>query len=388
MLQRLFIFLLIFLILPDLFLYLRFIVRITTNRWLKVIYWIPTFLLTAGLLYLVYYSNNEFATSHPQMIGWFSILFFLFSAPKLLLSICTIIGIPFHKWLRWPRTPFIGTGLTLAVISITIIIYGSFIGRSQFEVKEVTYTSDRIPQAFDGYRIVQLSDIHIGSWQGNTAAIQRLVDLVNAQHPDLIVFTGDLVNSRAFELDDFQEILADLKAKDGVYSILGNHDYGPYFRWESKQDQEDNLIDLEQRQADMGWKLLNNSHTILVQGNDSIALIGVENDGEPPFSQYADLPEAMKGTEGMFQILLSHNPTHWRREVLPESNIDLMLAGHTHAMQLIIGKYSPSSYIYPEWAGLYLEGTRGLYVNVGIGFVGLPFRFGAWPEITVLTLRR
>lgn len=388
MLQRLFIFLLIFLILPDLFLYLRFIVRITTNRWLKVIYWIPTFLLTAGLLYLVYYSNNEFATSHPQMIGWFSIFFFLFSAPKLLLSICTIIGIPFHKWLRWPRTPFIGTGLTLAVISITIIIYGSFIGRSQFEVKEVTYTSDRIPQAFDGYRIVQLSDIHIGSWQGNTAAIQRLVDLVNAQHPDLIVFTGDLVNSRALELDDFQEILAGLKAKDGVYSILGNHDYGPYFRWESKQDQEDNLIDLEQRQADMGWKLLNNSHTILVQGNDSIALIGVENDGEPPFSQYADLPEAMKGTEGMFQILLSHNPTHWRREVLPESNIDLMLAGHTHAMQLIIGKYSPSSYIYPEWAGLYLEGTRGLYVNVGIGFVGLPFRFGAWPEITVLTLQR
>lgn len=388
MLQRLFIFLLIFLILPDLFLYLRFIVRITTNRWLKVIYWIPTFLLTAGLLYLVYYSNNEFATSHPQMIGWFSIFFFLFSAPKLLLSICTIIGIPFHKWLRWPRTPFIGTGLTLAVISITIIIYGSFIGRSQFEVKEVTYTSDRIPQAFDGYRIVQLSDIHIGSWQGNTAAIQRLVDLVNAQHPDLIVFTGDLVNSRALELDDFQEILAGLKAKDGVYSILGNHDYGPYFRWESKQDQEDNLIDLEQRQADMGWKLLNNSHTILVQGNDSIALIGVENDGEPPFSQYADLPEAMKGTEGMFQILLSHNPTHWRREVLPKSNIDLMLAGHTHAMQLIIGKYSPSSYIYPEWAGLYLEGTRGLYVNIGIGFVGLPFRFGAWPEITVLTLRR
>ena len=138
----------------------------------------------------------------------------------------------------------------------------------------------------------------------------------------------------------------------------------------------------------MGWKLLNNSHTILIQGNDSIALIGVENEGEPPFSQYADLPKAMQGTEGMFQILLSHNPTHWRREVLPESDIDLMLAGHTHAMQLKLGNYSPSSYIYPEWSGMYLEGTHGLYVNVGIGYVGLPFRFGAWPEITVLTLRR
>ena len=388
MLQRLFIFLLIFLILPDIYLYLRFIVHRTARRWLKILYWLPTFLLSTGLLYLVYFSNNAFAERHTQDIGWFSIFFFLFTAPKLLLFLCTVIGIPFHKWLRWPRTPFICTGLTLAVVSIVMIIYGSFIGRTQFDVKEVTYSSSKLPSSFDGYRIVQLSDIHIGSWQGNASAIQNLVNLVNEQHPDLIAFTGDLVNHRAIELNDFQHILAGLKAKDGVYSILGNHDYGPYFRWKNKQEQDDNLSDLQQRQAAMGWKLLNNSHTILIQGNDSIALIGVENEGEPPFSQYADLPKAMQGTEGMFQILLSHNPTHWRREVLPESDIDLMLAGHTHAMQLKLGNYSPSSYIYPEWSGMYLEGTRGLYVNVGIGYVGLPFRFGAWPEITVLTLRR
>ena len=388
MLQRLFIFLLIFLILPDIYLYLRFIVHLTARRWLKILYWLPTFLLSTGLLYLVYFSNNAFAERHTQDIGWFSIFFFLFTAPKLLLFLCTVIGIPFHKWLRWPRTPFICTGLTLAVVSIVMIIYGSFIGRTQFDVKEVTYSSSKLPSSFDGYRIVQLSDIHIGSWQGNASAIQNLVNLVNEQHPDLIAFTGDLVNHRAIELNDFQHIRAGLKAKDGVYSILGNHDYGPYFRWKNKQEQDDNLSDLQQRQAAMGWKLLNNSHTILIQGNDSIALIGVENEGEPPFSQYADLPKAMQGTEGMFQILLSHNPTHWRREVLPESDIDLMLAGHTHAMQLKLGNYSPSSYIYPEWSGMYLEGTRGLYVNVGIGYVGLPFRFGAWPEITVLTLRR
>ena len=388
MLQRLFIFLLIFLILQDIYLYLRFIVHLTARRLLKILYWLPTLLLSTGLLYLVYFSNNAFAERHTQDIGWFSIFFFLFTAPKLLLFLCTVIGIPFHKWLRWPRTPFICTGLTLAVVSIVMIIYGSFIGRTQFDVKEVTYSSSKLPSSFDGYRIVQLSDIHIGSWQGNASAIQNLVNLVNEQHPDLIVFTGDLVNHRAIELNDFQHILAGLKAKDGVYSILGNHDYGPYFRWKNKQEQDDNLSDLQQRQAAMGWKLLNNSHTILIQGNDSIALIGVENEGEPPFSQYADLPKAMQGTEGMFQILLSHNPTHWRREVLPESDIDLMLAGHTHAMQLKLGNYSPSSYIYPEWSGMYLEGTRGLYVNVGIGYVGLPFRFGAWPEITVLTLRR
>lgn len=175
-----------------------------------------------------------------------------------------------------------------------MIIYGSFIGRTQFDVKEVTYSSPKLPSAFDGYRIVQLSDIHIGSWQGNTSAIQKLVKLVNEQQADLIVFTGDLVNHRAVELNDFQDILSGLKAKDGVYSILGNHDYGPYFRWKSQQEQDDNLNDLLQRQAAMGWKLLNNSHTILIQGSDSIALIGVENEGEPPFSQYADLPEAMR----------------------------------------------------------------------------------------------
>ena len=235
-----------------------------------------------------------------------------------MLVLFTVLGIPFHKWLRWPRTPFICTGLTLAVLSIVMILYGSFVGRTRFEVKEVTYTSPRLPQTFDGYRIVQLSDFH----------------------------------------------------------------------WKSKQDQDNNLIELKQRQAAMGWKLLNNEHTFLIQGNDSIALIGVENQGEPPFSQHGDLPKAKAGIEGMFKLLLSHNPTHWRREVLPESDIDLMLAGHTHAMQLQLGNYSPSVYIYPEWGGMYLEGTRGLYVNVGIGYVGLPFRFGAWPEITVLTLRR
>lgn len=388
MLQRVFIFLLIFLILPDIFLYLRFIVKLTARRWLRILYWIPTFLLTAGLLYLVYFANNEFSEQHTRDIGWFSIFFFLFAAPKLLLTLCTLIGIPFHKWLRWPRTPFIGTGLTLAVLCAIIILYGSFVGRTRFEVKEVTYTSARLPQAFDGYRILQLSDLHIGSFVGNAPAIQKLVDMVNAQPPDLIVFTGDLVNHRAIELDEFLKILSEMKAKDGVYSILGNHDYGPYFRWKSQQDMDNNLVELEKKQKSMGWKLLNNSHDFIVQGNDSIALIGVENEGEPPFSQHGDLPKAMADTNGMFKILLSHNPTHWRREVLPKSDIDLMLAGHTHAMQLQLGDYSPASLIYPEWGGMYLEGSRGLYVNVGIGYVGLPFRFGAWPEITVLTLRR
>lgn len=388
MLQRVFIFLLLILILPDIYLYRTFITRLTKRLFLRCLYWVPTALLLAGISYLVLFANSDFAGRHTNWIGWFAIFFFLFASPKLIFTICSLIGLPFNKWLHWPKAPFLYAGITLAALNAIMILYGSFVGKTQFEIKEITYTSSKLPEAFNGYRIVQLSDIHIGSWQGNAQAMQRMVDSVNAQHPDLIVFTGDLVNNRADELDEFQDILSQLKARDGVYSILGNHDYGPYYRWESDREQAANLIELKKREADMGWRLLNNEHVILHQGNDSIALIGVENEGEPPFSQHGDLTKAMRNTGEMFQLLLSHNPTHWRREVLPASEIDLMLAGHTHAMQMQMGHHSPASFVYPEWGGMYLEGNRGLYVNVGIGFVGLPFRFGAWPEITVITLRR
>ena len=168
---------------------------------------------------------------------------------------------------------------------------------------------------------------------------------------------------------------------------MGNHDYGSYYRWKDLKEQVNNIDNLVRMEKAMGWELLNNEHTTLYHQGDSIALIGVENDGEPPFSQFADLKKASEGTDGMFRVLLSHNPTHWRREVLPDTDIELMLAGHTHAMQAIMFGHSLASLIYPEWRGMYTEGDRGLYVNIGIGYVGLPFRFGAWPEITVLTLR-
>lgn len=266
------------------------------------------------------------------------------------------------------------------------ILYGAIAGITRFEVKNVEYRSPNIPKGFDGYRVLQLSDIHIGSWLGNPEAIRRLVTLVNEQQADLIVFTGDLVNQQSHELDGFKETLSLLHAPDGVYSILGNHDYGTYYRWHNRKEEAANLEYLIGQQKDMGWKMLNNEHCILYHKGDSIALIGVENDGEPPFSQFADLSKAMQGTEGMFRILLSHNPTHWRREVLPDSDIELTLSGHTHAMQMEIFGHSLSSLIYPEWSGMYYEGKRALYVNVGIGYVGLPFRFGAWPEVTVIKL--
>lgn len=387
MIQRILIILTLILLLPDLYIYRMFISRLLVNHYIKAIYWLPTLLLVVSIVYLAFFAGSEFISQHMRWVGWLAIVVFLFAIPKLLFMICSLIGLPFNYWLHWPSAPFVYTGLLLAGVNAGVILYGAFIGKTHFEVKQASFTSARLPKAFDGYRIVQLSDIHIGSWAGNAKALQRMVDMVNAQQPDLIVFTGDLINNRAIELDGFQQILSTLHAKDGIYSILGNHDYGPYYPWKSKRAQADNLTELKKREAAMGWKLLSNEHVILYRNTDSIALIGVENDGEPPFSQYANLPKAVAGTEELFQLLLSHNPTHWHREVLPTSKVDLMLAGHTHAMQLAIGHHSPSSLIYPQWSGMYQQNERGLYVNVGLGFVGLPFRFGAWPEITVITLK-
>lgn len=377
------------LLIPDVYIYFVHIVRKTKHTLLRSLYWLPTISLVAGYVYLMYLTGDNAMSHHTQDIGRLAIAIILFVFPKIIFMLCSLTGVLAHFLLRrCPRSPFNAIGLFVSVISFFNILYGALVGVSHFEVKEVEYHSADIPQGFDGYRIVQLSDIHIGSWQGNSEEIQRMVDLVNAQKPDLIVFTGDLVNQQSHEVDGFQSILSQLHAPDGVYSILGNHDYGTYYHWKSKQEEKENLSYLIRQQKEMGWKLLNNAHDILHHRGDSIALIGVENDGEPPFSQYADLPKAMQGTEGMFQILLSHNPTHWRREVLPKTNIALMLSGHTHAMQSILFGHSLAELIYPEWQGMYYEGNRALYVNIGIGYVGLPFRFGAWPEVTVLTLHK
>ena len=383
-------FLLLFtLLLPDLYIYFVYIVRRTKNTLLRLSYWIPTLLLVILYVYFMYLTGDNAMSHHALGIGRLAIALMLFATPKTLFMLCSLIGILVHALLkRCPTRPFTLVGVGLALYSFGCIAYGSFFGITRFEVKEVEYSSPRLPDGFDGYRIVQLSDIHIGSWQGRQKSIQKLVDMANGQKADLIVFTGDLVNQQSHELDAFAPILSQLHAPDGVYSILGNHDYGTYYRWKSPEEESANLDYLLRQEGAMGWTMLNNDHAIVRHNGDSIALIGVENDGEPPFSQFADLPKAIRGTDGMFKILLSHNPTHWRREVLPQSDIDLMLAGHTHAMQAIFFGHSLAELMYPEWRGMYTEGGRSLYVNIGIGYVGLPFRFGAWPEITVITLKK
>lgn len=387
MIGKLSIYLFLLLLIPDIYIYKLYITRPTGNTPLGWLWFVPSLILLAALVWILLSSRDALAIQ--KYIGVFTISYMAIVLPKAIFMACSLLDFPLKYLLKWQVHPFSWIGVIAGIALVIIVLYGAFWGRKQFDVKQVTFTSPNLPAAFDGYRIAQISDIHTGSWNGDREALQKAVDLINAQQTDLIVFTGDIVNTKASELEPFEDILARLKAPDGVFSILGNHDYGPYYAWPTTEDRDRNIQDIQDKQNAMGWQLLNNSHVMLKHGTDSIALIGVENNGEPPFSQYSDLPKAMKGTEqSAFKLLLSHNPTHWRREVL-DTDIDLMLAGHTHAMQFALGRLSPSRFMYPEWSGLYMEGKQGLYVNVGLGYIGLiPIRFGAWPEITVITLKQ
>lgn len=369
---ELFLFFIVLMALPDWYIY-RHYIRHWKNKWMRLSYWIPSVSLLTAMGYIF----GGFAPeSSLSALGVFLVVFLCINVPKALFSILM------------PLVKKTAIGLGIALLAMAYLIFGATEGKRYFQVKETTIESKDVPQAFDGYRIVQLSDMHVGSWNGDTQAMEKAVSMINDLQPDLIVFTGDLVNNLASELDNFIPVFSKLKAKDGVYSVLGNHDYSTYVHWENPEDQKEELVRLKQKQAEMGWTMLNNRHIKLYHQNDSIALIGVENSGRPPFPDYAKLSEAMQGTEGMFQILLSHDPTHWRREVLSQTDIQLMLAGHTHAMQTKIFGFTPAQFIYAENDGLYREGEQMLYVNIGLGHLLYPMRLGAWPEITLLTLKK
>lgn len=290
------------------------------------------------------------------------------------------------------RRKFIGqVGLGLASIPFFSMLYGITKGKYNYKIKEVSLSFKNLPKAFDGLKIVQISDIHSGSFD-DFNEVKHGVDLIKEQQPDLILFTGDLVNNDAVEIVPYKELFASMEAPLGVFSSLGNHDYGTHKRWKTVEDKRQNLKDLEQHQKDMGFQLLNNTYKTLSKNGEQLDIVGVENWGKPPFPQKGDLDQALKGTQSEnFKILLSHDPTHWDEKVIPNpQRIDLTLSGHTHGMQFGVEipgfKWSPSKYIYKRWAGLYNNNEQYLYVNRGFGFLGFPGRVGIWPEITVLTL--
>lgn len=370
--------------------------------WVEWLFWLITIGVVIHLLYH-WFCRGKVVWSAPQqyaiagLLTWLIICLFV-TLPLLLEDITRLIKAIFRKPTNAPRIPsrrkFVSTlGWGLAAIPFASILYSIFKGKYNYKVWKYTLYFDNLPKAFDGYRITQISDIHCGSFD-NYEKIRYGVDLINSQKSDVILFTGDLVNNLANEVHNWKSLFATLQAPDGVFSIMGNHDYGDYSSWETPEAKQQNLEHLFQLQKQMGWQLLLNEHCYLERDGEKIALIGVENWGHGRFSKYGDLNKAMEGvnTED-FKILMSHDPTHWQEVVLPENkDIQLTLSGHTHGMQCGIEipgwlKWSPSQYIYKYWGGMYEEGGKYLNVNRGFGYHAFPGRLGVWPEITVIELK-
>lgn len=352
--------------LPDFWLW-----HIGVSEWpllLAILWWVPSLLLVLAEVGL----QMGFFHKLSVRVLFTTILFSAF--PK-------VVFILFDAFLPW----FFALIPALGVMGW--FAFGFIEGWKRLELKHITFTSPDLPPYFDGYRLVQITDFHLGSFPTGNDFVQKVVDATNNEEPDMILFTGDLVNNQASEVEPYLDTLGQLHASDGIYSIWGNHDYCEYGNNHSIGALKRNRRMLYGYQESLGWHQLMNEHHVVSHGMASIAVIGVENPGQPPFTNRSNLKKAMKGLNpDMFKILLSHDPHHWRREVVGKK-IQLTLAGHTHAGQLKVGKWTPARMAFKEWGGAYRIGEQMLYVSSGIGG-SFPFRLGAWPELTVITLKR
>jgi predicted MPP superfamily phosphohydrolase len=382
---------------------------ISRNPWLAAGYIFTSVSVLVVLIYQLGFSGSPRMLSGGNMYvyGFFLALF----TPKILLIIFmfgedifrAVAGI-FSKLgvvsntndIHIPsRRKFISTiALGIAAIPFTSLLYGMYQGKYNYKVLKYVLEFDDLPEGFDGYTITQISDIHSGSFT-NSEKIKYAVDLVNEQKSDVVMFTGDLVNNVAEEMDAYKSIFSSIQAKDGVFSVLGNHDYGDYVQWESNEAKDANLRALKTVQKEMGWKLLLNEHHFIERNNERLAIVGVENWGENGFKKAGDLDLACnKVVKEDFKILMSHDPSHWQSEVKNDDrNFQLTLSGHTHGMQFGIEipgwiKWSPVKYRYENWAGIYEEFGRYINVNRGFGYLGYPGRVGIWPEISVIELKK
>ena len=360
---------------PDIYIHTTYISPLGSAL-LGMLWWLPSAAIVAT------FAAAQLGIWHNTMFRAFFGLTLAIMFPKLLFTLLAVT-------MGWK------VGLGAAAVLLTALLYGFIFGWRRIVVRTATCRSTLLPDDFDGYRIVHLSDLHIGTFLRNPAFIDSLADAVNGQHPDMVVFTGDLVNVSAIELLPFRKTLSAISAPDGVYSVMGNHDYCMYAQdcthrvhGRSITVAERDRMLLQYMEDKMGWRMLMNENVVIKRGKSSIAVVGVENIGKPPFKSFGNLAKALTGLpEGMFKILLSHDPTHWRCGVLNKTDIALTLSGHTHAGQVRLGRFSPAKWAYNEWGGSYVEGNSMLHVSPGIGGT-VPFRFGAWPEINVVVLKK
>lgn len=362
--------------------------RCSKRRWVPRAYAVASAVCWVYLIVVWALPKRGEASVIPLM--WMLYAYLALYLPKICYCLLSLFG----RLLRHRRT-FNLIGLGAALIVFVGLWWGALVTRRQVDVVNVELEMPRLPKSFDGLKVAQFSDAHVGTWGEDTTYVAELVDSILAQKPDLILFTGDIVNRRTSEILPFIKPLSRLKAPLGVYSVLGNHDYSDYCKWPSDSAKLQDRAALIRIEKDLGWQLLLNENKTISNGSDSIVLVGVENWGEPPFPSYGDLKKAYPaGSDGKFKILMSHNPEHWRRIVSPEFDADLTLSGHTHAMQFELSalghKWSPAKWRYKNWSGLYdsdINPGRLLYVNIGSGEVGIPARIGAKPELTVFTLK-
>ena len=410
-------FILIFIILVDIYAYQAFRTAWSGKSELFqrigfIIYWSLT-LFSIGCVVAANISDWK-VWPHQWRIFLFSFVFIL-TASKLFIIPFLLID-DLQRFFRWiaslisepkskPVFTYEGRGITrakflsyvgifIASIPFASLLFGMIRGPYDFTVRKLTLNTPRLPDSFNRIKILQISDLHIGSWK-SADPLKRAVKLIMNQNADLILFTGDMVNDMATEIDGYEEILSQIKAPFGVYSILGNHDYGDYVNWPSIKEKRENLEKLKQKQKDLGWKLLINEHDKIKINGEELTVLGVENwSARRGFKQYGDINKAYAGlSRNDFKILMTHDPTHWSKLISKEfTDIDITFSGHTHGFQYGVDipgfKWSPVQYVYDHWMGLYKIASQYLYVNPGIGFIGYPGRVGIMPEITVVQLNK
>lgn len=380
----------------------------TSNRWLLFAYFLFVIMVVGNLLFYTVVLERS-TSNEPRLmyaIGFFISLFVFQILVTILLLGEDIFRIPQGIYAYFSKMPdqvqflpqrrklISQIAIGLAAIPFASLLYGMFRGKYNFKVLSYKLEYDDLPEAFEGFKIAQISDIHSGSFD-NPKKVQYGVDLVNAQDADVVFFTGDLVNNRAEEILPWIQTFKKINAKHGVYSILGNHDYGDYSPWESPEAKKKNMEDLKKAQKKMGWDLLLNESRFIEKQGQRIAILGVENWGSGGFKKAGDLNKSLSNVAAEdFKILMSHDPSHWEAEVIPHPfNIHLTLSGHTHGMQFGIEipgwiKWSPIKWRYKQWAGIYEKLNQRLNVNRGFGYLAYPGRVGIWPEVTVITLNR
>lgn len=383
MIARISIIILLVTLLPDIYMYRRYVKRRLGNVWARIAWWLPTLLIMVSTIGVSL--TRDFAPHNLTLFNTYLFITALVVLPKLTFVLCSLAGRLARRVLKLRRNWGNYVGLVLVLAELYILFHGTMMGTDRLNVRQVTIEFDDLPEAFDGYRIAQFTDAHLGSMKDEL--MLRAVTAIDDMRPDLIVFTGDIQNMRPEELPRFTQTLKRLKAKDGVMSVLGNHDYSRYVNVSPEEALRNERMTRD-FETSVGWQLLLNDNRIVRRGSDSIVIAGGENDGRPPFPAKADLKKTMRGINAKsFVVMLQHDPSAWRRHILPETNAQLTLSGHTHGGQISLFGLRPTELVGKEDDGLYVEGKRKLFVSTGLGgFV--PFRFYMNPEVVEITLKK